>query len=348
MTDAPSPEPLRITADELERAMIPAPPPEPAPRVSQLAVASLVLALLGIPLVGLLLGPIAICCGLLALGAIQRRGALTGLGLAVAGIVLGGLDLIGWTIGLVLVLSRPVQAPSPEPALIESSARDSTGIAEAPPHIRRALRANVFVRCRGEHGAQTAGSGVVVGRSADAYLVLTNRHVTDCGGSAPALSAATVGGAEHPATLAWQAPEAIDAVLLRVGPIAEPPEPAALRAAVPPRVGDAVFAVGNPLGYEATYTAGVLSAMRAATYGAHRLRVFQVQASVNSGNSGGGLYDGGGHLIGLNTWTASKSMAEGLGFAIATDDLLLILRKGAPPDVGAALWPGGGQGGSTP
>ena len=141
---------------------------------------------------------------------------------------------------------------------------------------------------------------MVVGRGKGAYYALTNRHVAECTSTVAALSSATVGGGEEPATVVWRAPAAIDAVLLRVGVHDEPPVPAVLHAVAPPRVGDAVFAVGNPLGYEATYTAGVLSAMRAATYGPHPLRVFQVQASVNPGNSGGGLYDAGGHLVGLN------------------------------------------------
>jgi S1-C subfamily serine protease len=348
MSEAPPPELLRVTADDLARAAVPAPPPGPPPRVSQLAVASLVLSLLGAPLVGILLGPVAICCGVVALGAIQRRGTLTGLRLAIAGIVLGSLDLVGWIVGLALLVSRPTHSPSPEPPVIQSVAPDASGIAEAPLPIRRALRANVLVSCRGERGARAAGSGVIVGRGEGVYYVLTNRHVTECGGDAPALASAVTGGEPQIAGVAWRAPAEIDAVLLRVATKAPPPEPALLSAVTAPRVGDAVFAVGNPLGYEATYTAGVLSAMRAASYGDHKLRVFQVQASVNHGNSGGGLYDGAGHLIGLNTWTAAKGVAEGLGFAIATDDLFRLLQADAPPEVQSALASGGGAGGTTP
>ena len=49
-----------------------------------------------------------------------------------------------------------------------------------------------------------------------------------------------------------------------------------------------------------------------------RVRVIQTQAAINPGNSGGGLYDEEG-MLGINTWTADKSMSEGIGFAIALE-----------------------------
>ena len=59
------------------------------------------------------------------------------------------------------------------------------------------------------------------------------------------------------------------------------------------------------------------------------MRVIQTQAAINPGNSGGGLYDQDGYLIGINTWTADKSVSEGIGFAIALDELLEL----APPQL---------------
>lgn len=340
------PSPLRITSEDLAGAQLPPSPPEPRPPVSQLALASFVLALLGIPLVGLLLGPIAICFGLVAVSAL-RRGGLSGLGLAIAGVAIGALDLVAWTVALFLVLSRPVAAPAP-PDRPEAARGAPAGIEDAPPRIRRALEANAVVRCRAPRGPEALGSGVVLGGEGTTWLVVTNRHVVDCAGDegGHALTAATAGQRPAPAEIAWRAPDGIDAVILRVKGEATPRARAA-RAAATPRVGDAVFVVGNPLGYEATYTAGVLSAVRTATWGAHRLRVYQVQAAVNHGNSGGGLYDAGGRLIGLVTWTAAKDAAEGLGFAIATDELFALLEESAPPDL-AALGRGGEEGGPTP
>ena len=49
--------------------------------------------------------------------------------------------------------------------------------------------------------------------------------------------------------------------------------------------------------------------------------MIQTDAALNPGNSGGGLYDKSGTLIGINTWTNDKRFSEGLGFAIALDSL---------------------------
>jgi serine protease Do len=56
--------------------------------------------------------------------------------------------------------------------------------------------------------------------------------------------------------------------------------------------------------------------------GGEELRIVQTNTAINPGNSGGGLYDKEGYLLGINTLTADKSIAEGLSFAIALDTLL--------------------------
>jgi S1-C subfamily serine protease len=93
------------------------------------------------------------------------------------------------------------------------------------------------------------------------------------------------------------------------------------------KVGETVFAIGNPYQLGWTHTQGVISQMRSQDFDTHRVRVIQMQAAINPGNSGGGLYDSDGYLLGINTWTADKSVSEGIGFAIALDSLLEL----APP-----------------
>jgi len=88
------------------------------------------------------------------------------------------------------------------------------------------------------------------------------------------------------------------------------------------RVGETVFAIGNPHDLGWSHTQGVISQFRIKTYEARRVRVIQTQASINPGNSGGGLYDQEGYCLGINTWTADKSISEGIGFAVALDTLL--------------------------
>jgi serine protease Do len=93
------------------------------------------------------------------------------------------------------------------------------------------------------------------------------------------------------------------------------------------KVGETVFAIGNPHRLGWTHTQGVISQMRTQEFDSHQVRVIQTQAAINPGNSGGGLYDHDGFLLGINTWTADKSVSEGIGFAIALDSLLEL----APP-----------------
>jgi S1-C subfamily serine protease len=297
--------------------------------MSHLAVASLVLGILAFGF-GLLLGPVAIACGVLALGAIQVRTDLRGGGLATAGIVLGTMSMIAWGVGLAWILSQRTGPEGPPPPVIEAASRAVQGIEDAPAPIRRALRANVFLQCRGSGGAG-AGSGVIVARDGRGYCAFTNRHVVECGGGGPDLLAATPGGEPTPARVCWSAAAGIDLAVVRIDLDADEVrgvEPVPVRTADLPRVGDAVFAVGNPLGYEASYTAGVVSAVRTTGAGEVALRVLQVQASVNPGNSGGGLYDQAGRLVGLNTWIASRE-AEGIGFAISAMDAARLSSEGA-------------------
>ena len=93
------------------------------------------------------------------------------------------------------------------------------------------------------------------------------------------------------------------------------------------KVGETVFAIGNPHQLGWTQTQGVISQFRTRTIGDRRVRVIQTQTPINHGNSGGGLYDQEGYCIGINTWTADKRETEGIGFAIALDALFDL----APP-----------------
>lgn len=83
------------------------------------------------------------------------------------------------------------------------------------------------------------------------------------------------------------------------------------------RVGDSIFAVGSPFGLGNTVTSGIVSA-RSREIGAGPYDDFlQVDAAINSGNSGGPLFDGAGRVVGVNTAIFSPSGGNvGIGFAI--------------------------------
>ena len=91
-------------------------------------------------------------------------------------------------------------------------------------------------------------------------------------------------------------------------------------------VGDTVYAVGNPLG-ELNYsmTSGMVSATdRLITTEEGTMTMFQFDAAVNSGNSGGPVYNTSGQVVGVVTAKSNESNTEGLGFAIPIDDAVRI------------------------
>ncbi len=153
-----------------------------------------------------------------------------------------------------------------------------------------------------------AGSGVVV--TPDGYL-LTNEHVVQRVSEA---RVTFVDGRSVPAVVAGRDP-ATDLAVLRAQAGALPY--AQLASDLRLRAGQLVVAVGNPLGFESTVSAGVVSALgRSLRSRQGRLieGVVQHTAALNPGNSGGPLLDAAGRVVGINT--AIIAMAQGIGFAI--------------------------------
>jgi S1-C subfamily serine protease len=198
------------------------------------------------------------------------------------------------------------------------------------PAIRGAMRANVLVRTsgRGLLAGGISGSGVVVALSKDRALILTNRHVIDpayrdgkIGKPADAKIEVIFCGKERvDAKVKWHHPQGLDLAMLECRPT-DLKHPAAVDVHLPSTVsiGADVFAVGNPMEHGWTYTKGVISSVRERVVGSLRVKIYQTQTPINQGNSGGGLYDMKGRLVGINSWTLSKHIAENLNFAIAVE-----------------------------
>jgi S1-C subfamily serine protease len=205
----------------------------------------------------------------------------------------------------------PDTLPPPDALLLDAYSRAVTAAVE------RAGPAVLHVAVRGRRG-QGAGSGVTL--SPDG-LVLTNAHVV---AGAEALQVTTAEGRPMPARLLG-ADRDTDLALLRAeSPAALPTGELGDSAAL--RVGQLAIAIGNPLGFSSTVTAGVVSALGRSLAGRGGRPIedlVQTDAALNPGNSGGALVDSMGRVIGINT--AIIAGAQGLCFAVASNTAQLVL-----------------------
>lgn len=116
-----------------------------------------------------------------------------------------------------------------------------------------------------------------------------------------------------------------DLAILKIKAPAEKLKPIPVASSHDLRVGQSVFAIGNPFGLDQTLTTGVISALgrEIQSIGGRPIRgVIQTDAAINPGNSGGPLIDSNGRLIGVNTMIYSPSGASaGIGFSIPSDEV---------------------------
>jgi serine protease Do len=154
------------------------------------------------------------------------------------------------------------------------------------------------------------GSGFIVDASG---IVVTNNHVV---GNARTVTVQLSDGREFEAQVLGRDPQT-DIAVIRIAGQGATFKPIAWGDSDRARVGDSVFAVGSPFGLGNTVTSGIVSA-RGREIGAGPYDDFlQVDAAINSGNSGGPLFDARGRVVGVNTAIYSPSGGNvGIGFAI--------------------------------
>ncbi len=164
-----------------------------------------------------------------------------------------------------------------------------------------------------EFPAEGAGSGSVL--DTDGHI-LTNYHVVD---GAKEIEVTLHDGKSYDARVVGK-DESNDVAVIQINAPAASLYPVALGESRHLRVGQRVYAIGNPFGLERTLTTGIISSVDRTLPTRNRRiikSIIQIDAAINPGNSGGPLLDTHGRLIGMNTAIASATgQSSGVGFAI--------------------------------
>ncbi|PTN11296.1 S1C family serine protease [Nitrosomonas aestuarii] len=193
--------------------------------------------------------------------------------------------------------------------LFENS-RDSVVFITTRQRVMDAWTRNIFSVPSG------TGSGFIWD---DNGHIITNFHVIRGASEAKVRLA---DGRDYKAALVG-ASAAHDIAVLKIGIGFQRPVPVALGTSRDLKVGQKVFAIGNPFGLDWTLTTGIVSALDRSLPGEGGRTIdnlIQTDAAINPGNSGGPLLDSAGRLIGINTAIYSPSgVSAGIGFAVPVD-----------------------------
>ncbi|MFM8413672.1 MAG: S1C family serine protease, partial [Planctomycetota bacterium] len=187
--------------------------------------------------------------------------------------------------------------------------------------------------------SEGAGSGIVLDGEGH---ILTNFHVVE---GAREIQVMLHDGSGHEARVVGVDP-ATDVAVLRIDTPEKSLEPVVFGTSHDLKVGQRVFAIGNPFGLERTLTTGIISSLNRSLptkTGRTIKSIIQTDAAINPGNSGGPLVDSRGWLIGMTTAIASRTgQSSGVGFAIPVGTLrrivpqLIARGRVVRPDAGIA------------
>ena len=207
-------------------------------------------------------------------------------------------------------LAPPQQQAAPEePATsaVDSGTRQGFGLEVIPEVVAEVAPSVVAVLAGGGEG-----SGVIWDEDG---TIVTNAHVV---GAADEVVVAFADGKRAPAQVV-ATDEVVDIAVLRAERDQLPP---ATFSQDLPAVGELAIAMGNPLGFENTVTAGIISGVRRAIPGSglqtqSLVDLIQTDAPISPGNSGGALVNGAGEVVGINVaYIPPEARAVSIGFAI--------------------------------
>ena len=262
--------------------------------------------------------------------------------------------LIGLTLGSLLhPISGPVDLTAQELAKPEASA--TADLSEFTPDEQRSIRVyetvnrsvvNITTRAVRTDmmymdivPTEGSGSGSIFDKEGH---ILTNFHVVE---GAQQIQVTLSNGSSYSAGLVGQDPSNDIAVLQ----IEAPPDdlsPVTLGDSSRLRVGQRIYAIGNPFGLERTMTVGIVSSLNRTLMSRNQRTIksiIQIDAALNRGNSGGPLLNGKGELVGMNTAIASSTGENtGVGFSIPVNTIRRVvpqlIEKGhvTRPDLGLA------------
>jgi S1-C subfamily serine protease len=206
--------------------------------------------------------------------------------------------------------AQPRASATPERPRDEVPAAGAQGAADIPALVERLAPSVVAIVATAAGGGGGGGSGVVW--DDDGHIV-TNNHVIEGAGS---LAVETSSGERLPARLVASDPQT-DLAVVRA---ANAGLAAATFAETLPRVGSLALAMGSPLGFENTVTAGIVSGLDRSlpTGGPSLVSLIQTDAAISPGNSGGALVGADGEVIGINVayLPPGETGAVAIGFAI--------------------------------
>ena len=183
---------------------------------------------------------------------------------------------------------------------------------------------------QGNQYSEGAGSGIIVSKTDDELLILTNNHVIE---NAEELSVQFVNGKSVDAKVkGTSARRDVAVISIKLSDIDEETiskiKIATLGDSNQLKVGNGIIAIGNALGYGQSVTTGVVSALnREVKIDNYSTKMIQIDAAINGGNSGGALLNNKGEVVGINSAkyssaaTSSSPTIEGMGFAIPISDV---------------------------